>query len=239
MSIRHYITLVESLLRETQSSVAGQHIWIAGDKHAMQSVMDGHIATDDRFFDRPETALETVSDDVQDDADQDDKIVLEFRIRRDLRAGDIQKEDDAFIVHDPDAVRFVRVWMGVLDDALTDDVDPDALDEVAIGGLKRCTSVTCNALFKFYHKPVITLAEVPETDVGVLEILSQRGLAYQPVPMAAGRTVQQFVALNKRGAFYLVTPGHAMALVGGELFDAENRGTDGRKIIAAYSVTTR
>jgi hypothetical protein len=141
----------------------------------------------------------------------------------------------------PKAVRFVRVWSGVVSDALADAINPrlGELDEFAIGGLRRCTAVTANALLKHFAKPAITLAKVPETDLGVLRILTEAGLAYQPAATATGRTVQQFIALHGHGAWYLVTPGHAMALVDGNLFDAENRGPDGRKLVQAYAITRR
>ncbi len=136
-------------------------------------------------------------------------------------------------------IKFDRVWKGVVEDALVKNLDKENLDEVARYGLQRCTSVTCNALFKHFGKPGITLNDVPETDIGVLELLSKGGLSYKPNLLAVGKTVQQFTNLNQRGCWYLVTPGHAMALIDGELFDAENRGPDGRKIIQAYMILRR
>lgn len=144
-------------------------------------------------------------------------------------------------LYNPKAVRFVRVWSGVVSDALSDAINHrlGELDEVAIGGLRRCTAVTADALLKHFGKPGITLAQVPETDLGVLALLNAAGLAYRPAVAAAGRTVQQFAAQHRQGAWYLVSPAHAMALVDAELFDAENRGPDGRKLVQAYGITRR
>jgi len=136
-------------------------------------------------------------------------------------------------------IKFDRVWSGVVEDALIKNLNKENLDEVALYGLQRCTAVTCNALLKHFGKPGITLNDVPETDIGVLELLSKGGLSYKPNSLSVGKTVQQFANLNQRGSWYIVTPGHAMALIDGELFDAENRGLDGRKIIQAYMISKR
>lgn len=136
------------------------------------------------------------------------------------------------------AVEFVRVYSGVVDDPLAD-TDTNELDEFALGGLQRCTAVTVNALLKDFHLRPITLDEIPVDHPGVLRILDAKGLSYKPYPYEAGRTVQQFVAIHKLYDWYLLTPGHAMALIRGELFDAENKGADGRKLEAVFQVTRR
>jgi hypothetical protein len=176
-----------------------------------------------KYIKRPPENTEKLSNtpDFQDyDADDEDSIILQFKMHH-------------------EKLKFSKVWSGVIDDAFEDEFKSKdgELDEIAIGGLKRCTAVTANAILKHFGKMGITLAQVPETDVGVLQILSKAGLGYKPLPMATGRTLQQFCNLSQRGAFYLVTPGHALALIDGELFDAENRGPDGRKIIEAYAIT--
>jgi len=235
MVFRHYIALVES-----ETKWPNRHIWIAGDAPTMGRLMH-EMSEEACFSDSPEAAETRYKDFLEDDGSEleGEPVVLEFKIAKDLKPHDIRHEDDCITVHDPDAVTFVRVWSGVIDDAFQDQIKGHELDEVALYGLKRCTAVTSNALLKSFHKPGITLGDVPETDVGVLDVLSRGGLSYKPVPMAVGRTVQQFASLNQRGAFYLVTPGHAMALINGELYDAENRGPDGRKIIQAYMISDR
>lgn len=194
-------------------------------------------------------------------------IVLEFLVKADFRILDLRDGKDRAVwrragkTHDrhalvhqgidgvcdetgycffnPEAVQFTRVYAGVVDDPL-EETNTNELDEFALGGLKRCTAVTVNALLQANHLPGITLSQVPINHPGVLHILAAKGLAYQPHPEDAGRSVQQFAALHRMGDWYLLTPGHAMALVHGELFDAENRGADPqRKLQAAFQVSRR
>ena len=146
--------------------------------------------------------------------------------------------DHNICIYNPHALRFVRVYSGVIDDPLAQ-TDTAELDEFALGGLKRCTAVTVNALLKYFHIPGILLSDVPVDNPGVLAILDHKGLAYKPYLYTAGKTVQQFVSTHLYGIWYLLTPGHAMALVNGELFDAENKGADGRKLQAAYQIIRR
>lgn len=133
---------------------------------------------------------------------------------------------------------FVRVYDGIVDEAMVH-YDKESLDEVALGGLKRCTAVTLNALLAHYSKPGIMLGEVPETGEQLLQVMLSHGLAYKPEPMVAGKTVQQFVSQHSQGSWYVTTPGHAMALIDGQLYDAENKGEDGRKVLGAVEVTRR
>lgn len=196
----------------------------------------------------------------------EDAIVLEFLVKDDFRILDLRDasdrvvwrkaatrdrkqlvhrgidgvcDDTGYCFYNPEALRFARVYAGVVDDPLAE-TNTAELDEFALGGLKRCTAVTVNALLQANHLPGITLSQVPINNPGVLHILAAKGLAYQPHPEDAGRSVQQFVGLHRMGDWYLLTPGHAMALVHGELFDAENRGADPqRKLQAAYQVTRR
>lgn len=138
----------------------------------------------------------------------------------------------------PKALSFVRVYSGVVDDPLAE-TDTNELDEFALGGLQRCTAVTVNALLSAFHLRPITINDVPIDNPGVLRILDAKGLSYQPFFKEAGRTVKQFAGLHKIDAWYLLTPGHAMALIRGELFDAENKGPDLRKLQGAYKITRR
>jgi hypothetical protein len=148
-------------------------------------------------------------------------------------------DDTGYCFYNPKAVHFVRVYKGVVHDPL-EETNTGELDEIALGGLKRCTAVTVNALLQANHLPGITLAQVPINHPGVLNILNAKGLAYRPHPEQVGRSVQQFAQVHHLGNWYLLTPGHAMALVRGELFDAENKGADPqRKLMGAFEVSRR
>jgi hypothetical protein len=148
-------------------------------------------------------------------------------------------DDTGCCIFNPEAVQFVRVYAGVVNDPL-EEMNTGELDEFALGGLKRCTAVTVNALLHANHLPGITLDEVPINHPGVLHILTAKGLAYRPYPQETGRSVQQFVAVHHLGDWYLLTPGHAMALIHGELFDAENKGADTqRKLLGVFQITRR
>jgi hypothetical protein len=213
------------------------------------------------FFDTPETAAIDV-----DDADEQPTVVLEFQIDdeanlRTASSGVLDRyqgalgdpasakklvrrgidgviDDHVICIYNPELVRFTKVWAGVIDDPLSE-MNNGELDEVALGGLARCTAVTIDALLKHFRQPGIGLGEVPEDHPGVLNVLARHRLAYRPEPTAQGRSVQQFMGLHHMGAYYLVTPGHALALIDGELFDAEGKGADGRKIMAAFLISHR
>jgi hypothetical protein len=60
------------------------------------------------------------------------------------------------------------------------------LDEFALGGLARCTAVTVNAILQHFHKPAITLNDVPVDQPGVMRILVNRG-GNAPVPSSGKR----------------------------------------------------
>jgi hypothetical protein len=72
-----------------------------------------------------------------------------------------------------------------------------------------------------------------------MRIFVARGLSYRPYRHEVGRTVQQFAALHHRGVWCLITGGHAMALIDGELFDAESKGLDWRKLIVVSDAAAR
>ena len=146
--------------------------------------------------------------------------------------------DECFHIYNPKALRFTRVYSGVVDDPLAE-TNTKELDEFALGGLARCTAVTVNALLHRFNKPAISLNEVPLNQPGVLRILVAKGLAYRPMPHDVGRPLQQFAALHRMGAWCLITQGHAMALIDGELFDAENKGLDARKLVATFQISPR
>ena len=227
---KYYLTLVET------KDWANKHLWIGCTKETAKHLMSRGPTNENTFYDSGALAKSRFEEKNEDI----DPIVLEFKINPDVKPQDI-RFGDHIVVHNPDAVEFIRVWYGVVDDAFSDDIKKQdgQLDEFAIGGIRRCTAVTANALLKHFGKTGITLSQVPETDVGVLEILTQGGLAYKPFPMATGRTLLQFGNLNRHGAWFIVTKGHALALIAKELFDAENRGLDGRKIIQAYTISRR
>jgi hypothetical protein len=205
-------------------------------------------------------------------SDDEDVILLEYRLQDDMRILDLREDSDLKLWYDagasahfenphlwklmmrhgidgvksgqrvcfynPEALRFVRVYSGVVDDPL-EETDTNELDEFALGGLQRCTAVTVNALLKDFHLRPILLGDVPIDHPGVIRILNSKGLAYTPVPDAAGHTVQQFANVHRMYDWYLLTPGHAMALIRGELFDAENKGPDARRLEAAFQITRR
>jgi len=198
-----------------------------------------------------------------------DEVVLEFRLQEDYRILDLNEIHDSVIwqrhrhdkqrtthlisdgidglydpageayhVFNPQALLFIRVYDGVVSDPL-EETDIQVLDEYALGGLARCTAVTVNAILEHFHRHPITLGEIPVNEPGVMRILVAKGLTYRPFPQEVGRTMQQFVGLHHMGVWCLITQGHAMALVNGELFDAENKGPDARKLLATYQMQLR
>ncbi len=151
---------------------------------------------------------------------------------------DAIKHDETICFYNSEALYFQRVYKGVIDDPL-EETDTNQLDEIALGGLQRCTAVTINALLKDFHLRPIILSDVPVDHPSVLRVLSAHGLSYTPSPTDVGRTLQQFVSIHPLYDWYLLTPGHAMALIRGELYDAENKGPDGRKLEAIFRITRR
>lgn len=111
------------------------------------------------------------------------------------------------------------------------------LDEAAMGGLARCTAVTLNALFAFFKKPPLKEFEVPPDSGGVLRLIDQRGLSLSPLGDVEGMTVKVFMGRFKKGAYYIGTLGHAMAVINGNLYDAAQQGEDGRVIQFAWRVS--
>ena len=195
--------------------IKSNHVWYGTTKVLAQDLLingpDGI-----HFVDSPEKAAKQFE---RDFATDEDCIILEYKIK-------------------DDKPKFMRVYSGVIDDPL-EETDTNELDEFALGGLQRCTAVSINALCKAFRLPGILLNDVPVDNPGVLRVLDSKGLSYAPDPQAVGRTLQQFVNMHKMNAWYLLTPGHALALINGELFDAENKGADGRKLQAGFRITRR
>lgn len=102
--------------------------------------------------------------------------------------------------------------------------------EAARFDMHRCTAVSVNAMLKHFGKPPITVVEVPENAGGLVADLEKRGLKVHPEPRFVGQTVEQFVKTHPMGVWFLGTPGHAMALIDGELVDTMNRGPDDRRL---------
>lgn len=106
--------------------------------------------------------------------------------------------------------------------------------EAPEGGLHRCTAATINAFAAFYRfPPIVNPNQVPEFGSQVEQYLMKQNLKPNPEPEAVGRTVQQFVAQHPRGTHFVITDGHAMALINGQLVDAANQGPDARRIVGA------
>lgn len=107
-------------------------------------------------------------------------------------------------------------------------------------GEKRCTAVTCNALAS--HHGVESAKLGPDHNVGTgadayLHLrnhgMKMKGQGWEQ----EGKTVKQFVKDNPKGAHYISTRGHAMALINGKLHDASGKGPDGRKVQMSWEVT--
>jgi GNAT superfamily N-acetyltransferase len=81
----------------------------------------------------------------------------------------------------------------------------------------------------------------PRDGLGMLETLMKHGWTYAAVDDLGSPfrgTVKQFYEDPRFqvGSYYIVTSGHAMAMVDGLLVDSEGRGPDGRHVIAAFEV---
>lgn len=106
--------------------------------------------------------------------------------------------------------------------------------ETPEGGLQRCTVQTVNAFAAFYHfQPITRETDIPITGEDVVNDLREAGLKMQVDPTAVGKSLNQWVPAHRVGTWYVSTDGHAMALINGELVDAEHKGVDNRRIVAA------
>ena len=114
------------------------------------------------------------------------------------------------------------------------------LSEAIKYGENRCTAVTCNAISSHHEVPEAKLG--PEHNIkngqSVVNHLRKHGMKVHGLGIEhIGKTVKQFVNEHPTGAHYIMTRGHAMAVINGKLHDAANRGPDGRKIQGSWEVT--
>jgi GNAT superfamily N-acetyltransferase len=103
----------------------------------------------------------------------------------------------------------------------------------------RCTMVTVNALCDHFGKERPDQTRAPMHGVGVLELIRAAGLKFGMVGTIYDpqrETVRAWIARHPRGAFYISTAGHAMAVIDGKLFDATGRGADRRIVQTALEV---
>lgn len=106
--------------------------------------------------------------------------------------------------------------------------------ETPEGGFDRCTVQTVNAFADFYHfQPITRETDIPITGADVVHALQHAGLSYQRDESAAGKALSQWIPAHRTGTWYVSTDGHAMALINGTLVDAEHKGPDNRRIVAA------
>lgn len=107
--------------------------------------------------------------------------------------------------------------------------------ETPEGGFDRCTVQTVNAFADFYHfQPIRLETEIPLTGEDVVNALQKRGLKMRADPSATGKTLSQWIPAHRTGTWYVSTDGHAMALIQGNLVDAEHKGPDQRRIVGAW-----
>ncbi len=119
----------------------------------------------------------------------------------------------------------------------TSDKNICSICEAPEGGLHRCTAVTINSIARFFHIQEIRNAGiVPVYNTQVIEYLQKRGLQLIPVKIPQNINVMNFINTHRRGVYYISTDGHAMSLINGELFDAENKGGDNRKVLSAFQI---
>ena len=102
----------------------------------------------------------------------------------------------------------------------------------------RCTFVSTNAILAHFKKPIMKSGRVPMGAEESFEMLSSHGLRVLPDKTFADRhmTVKTFVETHPKGAWYIGTKGHAMAVCNGVLTDTENKGLDSRLILICAAV---
>ena len=114
------------------------------------------------------------------------------------------------------------------------------LEEAVRYGEKRCTAVTCNAIASHHGVDAAKLGPDHNvgTGAGVYQHLRSHGMKMKGQGWEhEGKSVKQFVKEHPKGAHYIATRGHAMAVIDGKLHDSSGRGSDGRKIQLSYEVT--
>lgn len=80
---------------------------------------------------------------------------------------------------------------------------------------------------------------VPRDGAGLLQALMENGWTYQaywPRDEAYTDTVAKFVREHQTGSYYIVTRGHAMAVINGVLVDSAGEGPNRRRLIGAFKV---
>lgn len=70
----------------------------------------------------------------------------------------------------------------------------------------------------------------PRNGLQVLDALADAGYNVSLTQDWNGAPLREFVRAHPRGFYYLVTRGHALALVDGTLVDTQKKGPDGRRI---------
>jgi len=114
------------------------------------------------------------------------------------------------------------------------------LDEAVRYGEKRCTAVTCNAIASHHGVEAAKVGSDHNiaSGAGVYQHLKKHGMKMKGQGWEhEGKTVKKFVSEHPKGAHYIATRGHAMAVIDGKLHDSSGRGADGRKIQLSYEVT--
>lgn len=105
----------------------------------------------------------------------------------------------------------------------------------------RCTFVVVNAVLKYFGKPPISVEDCPITGSEVMDVFRNNGLKIKvewewELKSPQGRKWLRYVMEHHtKGVYYLFTikgPGHAMALIDGELVDTAE-GSDRRSVAVA------
>jgi hypothetical protein len=96
---------------------------------------------------------------------------------------------------------------------------------------RRCTEATLRA-FEIQNEQLIQLGS------GLLEVLKQHGYSKLAIQLFNNMTLKKFwkLQLDLKRSYVIFTPGHALAIRQGVLFDTENKGIDNRKIEFAWEV---
>lgn len=113
--------------------------------------------------------------------------------------------------------------------------------EVAYKDHRRCTAASCRAIadhFSVDHQ-LADGSNAPIHGNDAISHLKKIGLKVKVdhnFPFV-GKTVKEFVAAHPKGAHFISTGGHAMALTDGKLTDTMNRGPNRRKITGHFEIT--
>lgn len=114
------------------------------------------------------------------------------------------------------------------------------LEEAVRHGERRCTAVTCNAIAKYHGVDSAKLGSDHNvaSGAGVYQHLTKHGMKMKGSGLEHdGKSVKKFVDEHPKGAHYIATRGHAMAVINGKLHDSSGKGADGRKIQLSFEVT--